>query len=130
MPEYSFYCENCSHKWVIVCPISEYSPNKACPSCRKRKTVFRDFGEDQIHGSVKAALSEVKTLGHYADLQAKKLGKWKCEDMMADFKTKKEEQKADLPDGMSRMERPTDAPQWTKDEPVKKRRKVKKRKKK
>lgn len=127
MPEYSFYCEGCSNKWSIIASMKEYTPEQACPECKKVKNVFRDFLEDEVYSAVTLSLSEVKTLGHYADKQAEKYGKWKCEDMIADFKTKKEEPKANLPDGMSRMERPTEATQWTKDEPVKKRRATKKK---
>ena len=124
MPEYSYRCEGCAHKWSVVCGRSEYTDKKSCPSCRKRKTVFRDFAEDQIHTSVTLSLSEVKTLGHYADKQAEQYGKWKCEDMVRDFKTKKAEG-GELPDGMSRMEKPTDAPIWP-GAPTKKKRRKKK----
>ena len=112
MPEYSFLCENCAHKWSIVCSMNEYADKQSCPSCRKRKTVFRNFEEDQTHASVVLSLSEVKTLGHYADKQTKQYGKAKCEEMAREFKTKKVEGGRELPAGMSRMERPTDAPIW------------------
>jgi len=65
-----------------------------------------------VHTSVALSLSDVKTLGHYADKQAEQYGKWKCEDMVREFKTKKIEGERELPDGMSRMEKPTDAPIW------------------
>lgn len=65
-----------------------------------------------MHGSVTLSLSEVKTLGHYADKQTKQYGKWKCEDMANDFKTKKVESGRELPAGMSRMEKPDEAPIW------------------
>ena len=73
----------------------------------------------------KKFVSEAKTLGHYADKQSKKYGKWKCEDMKRDFKTKKVQGGAELPEGMSRMEKPDGGVKWTKDEPKKKRRKKK-----
>ena len=111
MPEYSFLCESCAHKWSIACSMNEYTDKQSCPSCRKRKTVFRNFEEDQTHASVVLSLSEVKTLGHYADKQTKKYGKAKCEEMAREFKTKKVAG-GELPAGMSRMERPTDAPLW------------------
>lgn len=79
-----------------------------------------------MHGSVTLSLSEVKTVGHYADKQTKKYGKWKCEDMRRDFKTKKIEEGRELPAGMSRMERPTDAPIWPGE--TKNKRKVRKKK--
>ena len=124
MPEYSFYCEGCSNKWSLVSSISDYTPKQKCPECKKKKTVFRNFAEDEVYSAIALSLSEVKTLGHYADKQTKQYGKWKCEDLAAEFKTKKDEPTESLPDGMSRMERPTETTQWTKDEPVKKKRKA------
>ena len=112
MPEYSYCCENCQHKWSIVCTMSAYKDKPECPSCEQEQKVFRDFNEDQIHTSVPLSLSDVKTLGHYADKQTQKYGKWKCEDMVRDFKTKKAEEGRELPAGMSRMEKPKDAPIW------------------
>lgn len=121
MPEYSFLCENCDNRWSILCSMGEYTDKQKCPSCKKTETVFRNFEEDAstIYGAVTLSLSEVKTIGHYADKQTKKYGKWKCEDMRKEFKTKKTQGGGELPAGMSRMERPTDAPQWS--EPKKKR---------
>ena len=43
--------------------------------------------------------------------------------MKRDFKTKKVQGGAELPEGMSRMEKPDGGVKWTKDEPKKKRRK-------
>ena len=106
--------------------MSEYKDKPDCPSCDKAENVFRNFEEDQIHMAVSLSLSEVKTLGHYADKQTKKYGKWKCEDMARDFKTKKTEGGGELPDGMSRMEKPTEAPIWP-GAPVKKKRRKNKR---
>jgi len=115
MPEYSYLCEDCDHKWSIVASFSDYKPRLKCPSCKKIKNVHRDFSEDNVYGGYNYSLSEVQTLGHYADKQSKKYGKWKCEDMSRDFKTKKVESAGELPDGMSRMEKPKDAPSWTKE---------------
>ena len=113
MPEYSYLCDGCDHGWSIFCNRSEYKDKVNCPSCNKMDTVHRDFGEDNVYGGYNYSLSEVQTLGHYADKQSKKYGKWKCEDMKRDFKTKKVEGGGELPDGMSRMEKPKNAPSWT-----------------
>ena len=122
MPEYSFSCEGCSNKWSIVCGIHEYKESQECPSCRATDGVFRDYATDQVYATYSYSLSEVKTLGHYADKQTKKYGKAKCEDMAKDFKTKKDKGK-ELPEGMSRMEMPNEAPQWTKEnQPTKRKR--------
>jgi len=114
MPEYSFYCKDCTNRWSIVCAIAQYTDKQTCPSCKKRKSVFRDLERDvsTVYGAVSLSLSEVKTLGHYADKQTKKYGKWKCEDMRKNFKTKKEEGGKDLPAGMSRMGDPQGPPIW------------------
>jgi putative FmdB family regulatory protein len=123
MPEYSYACDECNHKWSIFCHRSEYRDKKKCPSCKKIKSVHRDYEEDNVYGAYNFSVSEAKTLGHYADKQSKKYGKWKCEDMKRDFKTKKVQGGAELPDGMSRMQKSDGGVKWTKDEPKKKRRK-------
>ena len=128
MPEYSYYCDDCSHRWSIICHMAEYKDKVTCEECKTDTHVFRDFAKDEIHTSVNLSLSEVKTLGHYADKQSKKYGKWKCEDMSREFKTKKVEGGGELPAGMSRMEKPTDAPVWPGAKPKKRKVNRKKRK--
>ena len=123
MPEYSYACDGCDHKWSIFCHRSEYKERKKCPCCKKIKPVHRDYGEDNVYGSYSYSLSETKTIGHYADKQSKKFGKNKVEDMIQDQKTKKKDTLSEkLPDSMSKMSRPKDSPKWTK-ESTKKRRK-------
>ena len=128
MPEYSYACGSCDHRWSMVCSMSEYKEKRKCPSCRKTKPVYRDHAVDTVHGAVRLSLSEVKTIGHYADKQTQKYGKWKCEDMRKEFKTKKTQGGGELPTGMSRMEKPTEGTQWT--DTTKKRRSPNKRNKK
>tara|TARA_R110002051_G_scaffold32786_2_gene73924 strand:- start:32511 stop:32846 length:336 start_codon:yes stop_codon:yes gene_type:complete len=99
----------------MVTSFSEYKPSIKCPSCKEIKNVHRDFTEDNIYAAYNYSLSETQTLAHYADKQTKEYGKWKCEDMRRDFKTKKVEGGGELPDGMSRMEKPKNAPSWTKE---------------
>ena len=67
---------------------------------------------DDVYGGYNYSLSEVKTLGHYADKQTKKYGKTKCEDMIGEFKTKKTQGGGELPEGMRRLERPDSKPKW------------------
>ena len=123
MPEYSYLCETCDHKWSVFTTLSKYKDRIKCPSCKKIKNVHRDFSEDNVYGGYSYSLSETETLGHYADKQTKKYGKWKCEDLKRSFKTKKVEGGRELPQGMSRMDKPKERPQWTKSEKPKKRRK-------
>ena len=122
MPEYSYMCEDCNGKWTVFRHMSEYKPKETCPACGKIENVYRDFEDDNIYGGYSYSVSETKTLGHYADKLTKKYGRWKCEDMQKDFKTKKTQGGGELPQGMSRMDKPKDAPSWTKDSVSKKRR--------
>ena len=89
MPEYSFSCEGCSNKWSIVCGFHEYNENQTCPACNAEDSVFRDYAADQVYATYTYSLSEVKTIGHYADKQAKKYGKAKCEDMVRGLQDQK-----------------------------------------
>ena len=123
MPEYSYLCDDCEHGWSVISPLLKYKPKLTCPVCKEVKAVHRDFSEDNVYGGYSYSASETKTLGHYADKQSKVYGKWKCEDMQMEFKTKKTQGGAKLPDGMSRMEKPKDGVKWTKDQPKNKRRK-------
>ena len=124
MPEYSYACDGCDHKWSIFCHRSEYKDKKKCPCCNKIKPVHRDYGEDNIYGGYSYSLSEAKTLGHYADKQSKKFGKNKVEDMMREQKTKTKDTLSEkLSDGMQKIDKPSSSPKWTKDSGKKKRRK-------
>ncbi len=123
MPEYSYVCDNCDHKWSIFCHMSEYKSRKKCPSCGKIKTVHRDYEEDEVYGSYSYSLSETKTLGHYADKQSEKLGRRRVEDMIQEQKTKtKDTLSGKLTDGMTKMDRPKDAKKWTKEKKSKRKR--------
>jgi len=123
MPEYSYICEKCDHRWSIFCHRSEYKDKIKCTSCNKKKSVYRNFEEDEVYGAYNYSLSEAKTIGHYADKQSKKLGKNRVEDMIREQKTKKVDTlSGKLGDGMKKMDRPNSSPKWTK-ESTKKRRK-------
>ena len=124
MPEYSYACDACDHKWSIFCHRSEYKERKKCPCCKKIKPVHRDYEEDNVYGSYSYSLSETKTIGHYADKQSKKFGKNKVEDMLREQKTKQTDSlSGKLNENMSKMEKPKDPPKWTKDTGKKKKRK-------
>ena len=103
--------------------MSKYKSRKKCPSCGKIKSVHRDYEEDEVYGSYSYSLSETKTLGHYADKQAEKLGKSRVEDMIQEQKTKTKDTLSDkLTDGMSKMDRPKDVKNWTKEKKSKRKR--------
>ncbi len=128
MPEYTFSCKDCSEQTVIFCNISEYQNQintVVCEHCNSKK-VFRDLSGDNITGFTSVSMSDCKTVGHYAEKQSAKYGKQKVEDMLQSFKTQKEGGMSELPEGMSRVEKPKTSTQWTKQ--VKKKRPVKKKK--
>ena len=111
MPEYSYICEKCDHRWSIFCHRSEYKDKIKCESCKNKKSVYRNFEEDEVYGAYSYSLSEAKTIGHYADKQSKKLGKNKVEDMVREQKTKKVDTlSGKLGDGMKKMDRPKQFP--------------------
>ena len=58
------------------------------------------------------SLSECKTIGHYAEKQSAKYSKQQIEDMQESFKTKKTSGMEQLPEGMSRIEKPQESTQW------------------
>lgn len=113
MPEYIFVCDKCLINFSITCSMSEFSSRKyfRCPECKRKAS--RDFSFDNVQGSVSRSLSECKTLKHYAEKQSKIYGKYKVEDMLEDSKTQKT-QTQDLPEGMSRIEKPPEQTSWVK----------------
>lgn len=116
MPEYTFRCEPCESHFSIVCSMSEYSKKKyvRCPECKKKAD--RDLSFDNVQGSVSLSLSECKTLGHYAEKQTAKYSRDQVDEMRRDFKTTRVSSHEDLPQGMTRMEKPSDNSQWVKEE--------------
>ena len=115
MPEYIFRCDPCEIHFSINCSMSEYEKKKyvRCPECRKKAT--RDLSFDNIQGSVSISLSDCKTIGHYAEKQTSTYSKDQVEDIRQKFKTKRVSSHEELPKGMSRMEKPSDAAQWTRE---------------
>ena len=105
----------------------EYTKKKSvkCPTCKKKGT--RDLSFDNVRGSTVLSLSECKTIGHYADKQTGKYSKDQVEEMKRGFKTKRVSSHDELPEGMSRMEKPSDNSQWAKEDKPK--RKTRRRKK-
>ena len=125
MPEYTYECEACEVFFSEVFTREEYDTKGSkvrCPECNKAKKVCRSYVDHNIQTNVAFTVSECKTLGHYAEKQTAKYGKYEVEDMRANFKTKQVEPAKELPEGMSRMERPKESTAWTRES--KKRRKV------
>lgn len=82
MPEYSFYCRKCKHKFSRYWNISQYDKEIdliECESCSADKSfVSRDYQEDNMVVSY----HEVKTIGQLADRNTKKMGKYELQDKM------------------------------------------------
>ena len=116
MPEYTFECEKCSEKIVLICSMGEYdieSQKLSCQSCNG--SVARDYTADNVRGSVSLSLSDCKTIGQYADKQTSKYSQRQVEDIVENFKTKKTGGMKELPTGMSRIRPSKNKTKWTKD---------------
>lgn len=115
MPEYIFRCDNCEIHFSINCTMSEYKDKKyvRCPECKQKST--RDLSFDNVQGAVSFSLSECKTIGHYAEKQTSQYSKDQVEDIRRNFKTKRVSSHEELPKGMSRMEKPSNTEQWTRE---------------
>jgi hypothetical protein len=116
MPEYSFVCENpkCGEVFFKIWSFSEYDKKLgkiSCPSCKSKK-ISRDYVEDGVVTNYIKGLHECQTLGEYADKQTKKFWKEKCNEMLRNFKTKKDPNTGmkELPSGMSRAKDIGDMP--------------------
>lgn len=101
MADYTYWCDRCKKHFVISKPIKLYSPVEKCLHCQSEDMVSRDFREDTVYTTVKLALSEIKTVGHYAERNTEQKGKYEVEAMREDFVTKKEEKP--LPAGFSKL---------------------------
>jgi len=111
--------------------MSEYelqSKKVKCSKCGSNK-VTRDLSGDNITGFASLSLSDCKTIGQYAEKQTALYGKQKVEDMRHGFKTEKQGGMSELPTGMSRVDKPSEKVEWTKEGSSKKSRPVKKKKK-
>ena len=127
MPEYIFRCDKCEIHFSITCSMSQYTQKKKsvkCPECNRKG--IRDLSFDNVGGSAVLSLSECKTIGHYADKQTSKYSKDQVEEMKRNFKTKRVSSHEELPEGMSRMDKPSGNQQWS--EGPKKKRKPRRRK--
>ena len=61
--QYCFQSECCGEQWTVSASLQEISNLKpACPSCRKQKTVFRDFQAENVGFSMPPT-----TVGSLAD---------------------------------------------------------------
>lgn len=96
MPTYVYKCDKCEHEFELKQSFSD-KPRVKCPQCKKRAL----YKVPQLsHFFVKNATSEIKTLGHLADRNTSKMGKYelekKREELPAITKKKKDKSLAKL----------------------------------
>ena len=80
MPQYSFYCDDCSSSFSEFWSISSYDQklkSLCCPSCSS-VNVGRDYVED----NVVVSYHDITTVGQLAERNTKKMGKYKLEERM------------------------------------------------
>lgn len=78
MPEYSFYCDECSNSFSEFWSISLYEDklkSASCPKCNS-SSVYRNYSEDNMVVSY----HEITTIGQLAEKNTKKMGKYKLEE--------------------------------------------------
>lgn len=111
MPEYSFACEKCKKKFIVICSIATYSSSEKsirCEYCNNSKNVIRLYQEDlsTLNTSVKKGDGELKTLGDLANRNRDKMS----EDQKLALYNKHNEYKEqapkqELPKGMTRLKK-------------------------
>lgn len=115
MPEYTYLCNKCNKKFILVCSISKYKEHVNCEFCDSKDTE-RSYRDDLLglNTAVKLADNELKTIGDLANRNAERMSddhKQSLHEKHNAYRDK-EEPKA-LPKGMSRMQKPTQRIKWT-----------------
>lgn len=72
MPTYQYRCDFCSHEFEIKQKYDD-KPKKRCPKCKSHK-LYR------VYSAYVAVRNEPKTLGHLADRNTQKMGKYELEN--------------------------------------------------
>lgn len=115
MPEYTYYCDECSDKFCIVCSIRDYDEHAKCIRCRSKKT-FRLYKDDltTLNTSIKLSDSEIKTLGHLANRNSERLSSDEKEHLNTKHNSYKDSGiEINLPTGMHKIQKPKSKPKWT-----------------
>ena len=115
MPEYTYRCEKCQHKFSVICSIKDYQEQAKCENCSCNRT-YRLFQEDlaTLSTSIKLMDSEVKTLGHLANRNADKLSEDHKQHLAKKHNSYKEQlPEKPLPSGMTRIPKPKSKIKWT-----------------
>lgn len=108
MPTYTYYCDNCNHKFELFFYIKDYTNNPKCEKCSKTLT-YRCYIDDVItqSASVRKSDSELKTLGDLALRNGERMSDDEKTHLYLKHNSYKEnidETKA-LPTGMSRLKK-------------------------
>lgn len=120
MPTYTYSCEDCNIYFELTVTMSEYNSQPKCPKCKRKKDVSRSYEDDLPVVSVIKGDGEI-TLGHLAERNGRRFSEDQKQAIDAkhyDHKQKEDARKvldAQLPAGMSRIERPKTKIKWTKE---------------
>lgn len=71
MPNYEYRCDQCGHNFEIKQKYED-KPKKKCPECKAHK-LYR------VYSAYAFILGEPKTVGHLADRNTQKMGKYELE---------------------------------------------------
>lgn len=107
MPEYTYKCNDCDKKFILVCSISQYKEQINCEYCNSLNT-NRSYEDDLItlNACVKKSDNELKTIGDLAQRNSDRMSNdQKAELWKKHNEYKDEEFKKPLPTGMSRVKK-------------------------
>jgi hypothetical protein len=108
MPEYTYICNDCSEKFVLISSIREYSEEAQCIKCGCEFAI-RSYEDDLkgITSSIKLSKSEIKTLGHLAHRNSETMSEDQKNELYRKHNSYKENTpEKPLPKGMNRIKKP------------------------
>ncbi len=115
MPEYTYICNTCKHKFELFLSYSKYDPSPKCVACSSAST-SRSYHDDLANASccVKKHSSELKTLGDVANRNRDTMGDDQKAELYSKHNEYKEQQpNSPLPKGMSRIPKTKIKNKWT-----------------
>ena len=112
MPTYSYICEKCSAKFELFAHFSDYTDHPKCIECSSKKTI-RSYVDDLCMTVVKKSDSELKTIGDLANRNRDRMSQdQKIELSQKHNEYKEQHSNKELPNGMSRMNKPKTKNKW------------------
>lgn len=72
MPTYEYICENCQFVLSETVSMADFKKRTKCPKCKKIKLIYQYSVHSRVLG---------QTLGSLAELNTKKMGKYKLEEL-------------------------------------------------